>query len=203
MLARSGMTAVDVIVCVVLVTLTVLVILLLLPRGREHARMASCQRNLAHIGFALAHYDLLEHALPTVSGLAKPDPPGPDRPKSPLLLLLESLVQPNLLGITDATVRPRRDPGEVPGEMPVPGFTCASDPNATAGHFAAPVSYRACTGDTPLGETGAFRVGRRSACKRSRIATASSFTAAFSERLVGDNLAKTRPRATTPCARAR
>ncbi len=125
LLARAGLTAVDVIVCVVLVTLTVLVILLLLPRGREHARMASCQRNLAHIGFALAHYDLIEHALPTVSGLARPDLQGPDRPKSPLLVLLETLVQPNLLGITDATSPLPPHPGDVPGEIPVPGFTCA------------------------------------------------------------------------------
>ncbi len=183
------MTAVDVIVCVVLITLTVLVILLLLPRGREHARMASCQRNLAHIGFALAQYDLLEHALPTVFELARPDPPGPFRPKGPLLVLLETLVQPNFLGITDAKSPLAPHAGEVPGEIPVPGFTCASDSSATAGHFAAPISYRACTGDTPLGETGAFRVGRKISLQEIQDRDGLSFTAAFSERLAGDNLA--------------
>jgi len=189
LIARAGFTAVDLIVCVVLVVLTVLVILLLLPRGREHARMASCQRNLAFIGFALAHHDQLEHALPTVSELARPDAPRARMPRSPLLTLLETLEQPNLLGVTDSNTPLTPHPGEVPGEMPVPGFTCASDPNATAGHFAAPISYRACTGDTPLGETGAFRVGRKISLQEIQDRDGLSFTAAFSERLVGDNLA--------------
>src|SRR5262249_30268311 len=78
--------------------------------------------------------------------------------------------------------------GEVPAEVPVLGFTCSSDPNATAIQFPAPVSYRACTGDLPGGENGAFRPGRAISLKEIESRDGLSFTAAFSERLVGDNL---------------
>ena len=73
--------------------------------------------------------------------------------------------------------------------MPVPGFVCSSDPNATSGQFPAPISYRACTGDAPAGENGAFRTGRVISLQEIEDRDGLSFTAAFSERLVGDNLA--------------
>jgi hypothetical protein len=187
--APAGITGVDVVVALALVLLAVLVILMLLPRGREHARMASCQNNLGHIGRALALYDQLEHKLPPVSQSATTDSPRTSEPKSALRTLLETLVQPNLLGIRDPTTPPSPRPGEVPGERPVLGFVCSSDPNATSGQFTAPISYRACTGDAPSGENGAFQPGRTISLKEIEDRDGLSFTAAFSERLVGDNLA--------------
>jgi hypothetical protein len=186
--ARAGITAADVIAVLAIFCLAVLVILLMLPRGREHARMASCQNNLAHIGRALALYDHLEHKLPSVSELAGPDSPQMNQPESPLLTLLETLVQPNLLGINDTETPPRPRPGEVPAERPVLGFVCSSDPNATSGQFPAPISYRACTGDAPSGENGAFHPGPVISMKKIQDRDGLSYTAAFSERLVGDNL---------------
>jgi hypothetical protein len=171
----------------VLFCLAVLIILMVVPRGREQARRAACQYNLAHIGFALAQYDHIEHALPMIVGIAGPDSPRQDGPKSALLTLLETLQQPNLLGIKDANTPPVPRPGEVPGEMPVRGFTCSSDPNATSGQFAAPISYRACTGDSPAGQNGAFRLGRPISMKEIQDRDGLSFTAAFSERVVGDH----------------
>ena len=70
---RRGVTAADVIVLVVLIILAVLLILMFLPRGREHARMAGCENNLAHIGFANEQYDFLEKRLPAVEGVAAPE----------------------------------------------------------------------------------------------------------------------------------
>jgi Protein of unknown function (DUF1559) len=186
--ARSGITATDVIVLLALFGLAVLVILMVLPRGREHARMASCQNNLAHVGRSLALYDHLEHKLPTVSEPARPDMASTSQAKSPLRSLLEALVQPNLLGINDDKTPPPPRPGEVPGEKPVLGFVCSSDPNATSGQFRAPISYRACTGDAPAGENGAFQPGRVISLQEIQDRDGLSFTAAFSERLVGDNL---------------
>ena len=187
--ARAGISGADVLVVLIIVFLTTLVILMLLSRGREHARMASCQNNLAHVGRALALYDHLEHKLPTVPHLATLDTPATSLPKSPLRAMLEALVQPNLLGITDDKTPPPPRPGEVPGERPVPGFVCSSDPNATSGQFPAPNSYRACTGDGRLGENGAFQPGRAISLKEVEERDGLSYTAAFSERLVGDNLA--------------
>jgi hypothetical protein len=151
--------------------------------------MAACQNNLAHIGRALALYDQLEHKLPSVAALASPDSAPKSEPKSVLRTLLETLVQPNLLGITDDKTPPPPRPGEVPGEMAVLGFVCSSDPNATSGQFTAPISYRACTGDAPSGDNGAFRPGLAISLKEIEDKDGLSFTAAFSERLVGDNLA--------------
>ena len=188
---RCGATAVDLIVVVVLVILAVLVILMLLPRGREHARMAGCQRNLAHVGFALALYDQIERKLPAAPGLAglEDSPPGPDaRPKSPLRTLLETLEVPDLLGVTDPKKRPEPRSGQVPGELPVPGFTCGSDRNATAVFFPAPISYRACTGDLPGGSNGAFAPGKTISLSDIQERDGTSYTAGFSERLLGDNL---------------
>ena|SRR5271165_6900298 len=187
-LARKGLTATDCIVLLVIVALVVLVLLMVLPRGREHARSAACQNNLAHIGFALAQYDDLMHELPKIAAVAGPDERREARPKSPLRMLLETLEQPSLLGLKDQKTPPERRPGEVPGEVPVAGFVCASDPNATSGLFTAPISYRACSGDMPGGENGAFATGRTMTLRNIQEQDGLSYTAAFSERLVGDNV---------------
>jgi prepilin-type processing-associated H-X9-DG protein len=183
-----GVSRSDFIVMVVLIVLTVLIILMVLPRGREQARMASCQRNLAQIGKSLALYDQLEHQLPATGEIAGPDAPPEARPKSPLRSILETLQQPDLLGLKDATTLPQPRPGEVPGETPVPGFVCASDPNATAGRVRAPISYRAATGDTTAGDNGAFAPGHVLKLPEIQEGDGLGYTAAFSERLVGDNI---------------
>ena len=185
---RPGLAATDVIVLLALLGLAVLVILMLLPRGRETARMASCQNNLSHVGRSLALYDHLEHKLPSVPELEAIGQARTSQPMSPLRTLLEALVQPNLLGVDDGKVPPPSRPGEVPGEKPVLGFVCSSDPNATSGQFRAPISYRACTGDAPSGENGAFLPGGVIGMQAIQDRDGLSFTAAFSERLVGDNL---------------
>ncbi len=186
---RRGLGAAEVVVLLVLFVLTVLVILMLLPRGREQARMTGCQNNLAHIGYALAIYDELQHQLPGTPGIAGLDTPRDAGPPSPLRTLLEMFKQPDLLGIVDPKTRPEPRPGEVPGEMPVRGFVCASDPNATSGLLTAPISYRACTGDEPTGENGAFAAGRPISLREIQERDGLSYTAAFSERLVGNNVA--------------
>ena len=103
--------------------------------------------------------------------------------------MIDTLHQPDFLGLVDAKSRPEPRPGELPGEMPVRGFMCASDPNATSGVFAALSSYRACTGDVLLGENGAFAPGRKISLKEIQELDGTSYAAAFSERLVGDNRA--------------
>ena len=187
---RRGVTAADVIVLLVLVILVVLMILMFLPRGREHARMAGCESNLAHIGFAIGQYDLLEKGLPAVQGMAAPDAAREARPKSVVRLILETLEQPDFLVFKDAKTRPEAHLGEVPGEIAVRGFVCASDPNATAGIFSAPISYRACTGDNSAGDNGAFAASRMMSLKEIQDRDGTAYTAVFSERLVGNNQSK-------------
>jgi hypothetical protein len=171
----------------IIVALAVLVLLLTLPKGREQARLLGCQKNLSQIGVALALYDQMHQRLPSVAMLPGVDGPAPAGFPGPLRTLLETLQLPDLTALDDRQSPPDPRPGQVPHETRVPGFVCASDPSAIAGVFTAPISYRAATGDTPEGDNGAFAIGRVIRLQNIEDTDGLSFTAAFSERLVGDN----------------
>ena len=182
---RRGISAAEVLVILVVVVVVVLVLLLALPRQREVARLAACRRNLMQIGVALELYERSEGRLPTVPTLTA----DPASSGGPLKSLLDALVQPDLTGLTDVSRPPKPQPGRVPGERPVPGFVCPSDLTAfSEGRLPAPVSYRATAGDSPLGGTGAFAPGRSIRLAEIEDGDGRSFTAAFSERLLGRNV---------------
>jgi hypothetical protein len=109
-------------------------------------------------------------------------------PAGPLKILLETLGLADFTALAPGAPLPGAS-RPVPGEIPVPGFVCASDPNATAGVFRAPISYRATTGDDLTGKNGAFAPGRKTSIAKIEEGDGAGFTAAFSERFVGDNLA--------------
>lgn len=186
---RHGLSLIEFLVIFAIISLVLLVLLMVATRGREEARLVSCRMNLGRIGLALALYDQNYRSLPAVAELAPVEASGRNeaRPISPLRTLLETFQYPDLTELRDPKTVPPARPGQVPGEMPVPGFVCGSDPNATGGLFAAPISYRAVTGDSPSGDNGAFAPGRRSSLLGVEAADGLSFTAGFSERLVGDN----------------
>jgi type II secretory pathway pseudopilin PulG len=182
-----GLTAIDVLVVLLLIGILALVLLMTVPRGREQARLAACRKNLSQIGLALALYDQLERSLPVIEPPGTVDPPGVSAPPGPLKILLETLDLSDFLTLAPGAPVPGAS-GPVPGEIPVPGFVCASDPNATAGVFRAPISYRATTGDDFAGTNGVFAPGRRTSIAKIEEGDGAGFTAAFSERFVGDNL---------------
>jgi hypothetical protein len=182
---RHGLTRGDVVVVLVLVAVTVLLLMMGLSRGREGARLAGCTRNLTQIGFGLSLHDQVHGHLPEIPTPIPPSEKPGVGPPGPLKVLLESLDLPDLTELRDPQTRPKGRPGHVPGEVPVPGFICASDPNAHSGRLQAPVSYRATTGDTPRGDNGAFAPGRSWSLAAIEARDGLSYTAAFSERLVG------------------
>ncbi len=186
---RRGLTAIEFLVIFAIISIVLLFLLMALSRGREEARLLGCRNNLFHIGVALATYDQSYHCLPFIGEPAPAEPFGLDGPRSPgpLRVLLESLQLPDMTELTDPEKTPPARPGQVPGDMPVPGFVCGSDPNATGASFAAPISYRAVTGDTPAGDNGAFAPGRKHSLAEIEAADGLGFTAGFAERLVGDN----------------
>jgi prepilin-type processing-associated H-X9-DG protein len=185
--SSPGFTATEVIVIVVIVALGFLFLLMMVPRGREQARLAACRKNLSQIGFALALYDGTQQHLPMMMAIASTLERSPAKSPSPLLTLLEALQLPDFTELEDSKSPPAAGGGPVPGEIPVPGFVCPSDPNATAGNFPAPISYRATTGDSSSGDNGAFAPGRVTRLKDVEAGDGLAYTAAFAERLVGDN----------------
>jgi len=132
-------------------------------------------------------YDQTQHQLPTIDRPEPIDDSERDGSPGPLKILLQTLRQADFLGLAP-NATPPHPTGPVPGEVLVPGFICSSDPNATAGLFQAPISYRGNTGGDHLGRSGVFAPGRRISLAEIEQEDGLSYTAAFSERLVGDSL---------------
>jgi prepilin-type processing-associated H-X9-DG protein len=179
--ASRGLSLPEVVVVLAILMLLAMAVMIALPRMRENARMVGCQRSLMQIGMALALYNKSEKALPTVPPLKDVGPAA----QGPLRALLETLALPDFHGLGDATRPPERRKSDVPGERPVPGFTCGSDPEASAGRFPAPTSYRACAGNDVAGTNGGFAPGQKRSLAEIEAGDGRSYTAAFSERLLG------------------
>lgn len=189
---RAGYTLIDALVATVVVTVVGLFAIMAMTRGRESARSTTCQRNLAQIGVGLALYHDAQRALPMIGDPTPIDSPpaaGETNP-GPLRTLLETLGVPSLLGVHPEGLNLARLKGPLIEGVAVPGFLCPSDPHAIGGIFASPVSYRATTGDDPEGLTGGFAFGRRRTLQEIEEADGVSYTAAFSERLVGNGRAE-------------
>jgi type II secretory pathway pseudopilin PulG len=184
-----GLSLIEFVVIIAIIVVVAVVLLMVATRNREEARLVACRMNLGQIGRALAMYDQNYGSLPSVTPLASLDSSGSNASGgiSPLRTLLETFQLPDLTELGDPRAVATARPGPVPGEMPVRGFVCPSDPNATGGLFAAPISYRAVTGDGPSGSNGAFAPGQTIGLSAVEVADGQGYTAGFSERLVGDN----------------
>jgi type II secretory pathway pseudopilin PulG len=184
-----GFTLTEAIVVLVVIVLAFVILLMMVPQGREQARLVACRKNLGQIGVALELFDQYQRQLPSVASYLALEGPGATRSPGPLRIVLETFQLPDLTELTDTRAAPKPRPGQVPFETPVPGFVCSSDPNATAGQLPAPISYRATTGDSAAGGNGAFAAGRVWRLNDIAAADGLGFTAGFAERLVGDNQA--------------
>lgn len=173
---RPGLSAVEVIVGLVLVLVVTACLLIAVPRARERSRAAGCQANLMQIGMAMGLYHQSAGHWPAASL------DGP----SPVVAMLETLGQPDFAAFRDPKVAPPRRASGPVAERVIPGLLCPTDRHALGSPFAAPVSYRANTGDTTDGRDGPFALGRAATLAEVEAGDGASYTAAFSERLVGD-----------------
>ncbi len=176
---RRGLGVVEVIVIFAIMGFVAILFLMSLPRGRESARMATCQRNLMQIGHGLALYHQLQRHYPTVPAL------GGREGDSPLKAMLDSFAVPDLLELHDPSNPPKASQAP-PSGIRVPGLACPSDPNAMTGPSSAVVSYRANAGDDRAGLDGPFAPGRTTTSAEVEAADGQGYTAAVAERLVGD-----------------
>jgi hypothetical protein len=168
--------AIEVVVVSAIVIFLILLVMMRLPRSRETARSASCRSNLMRIGVALAQYHADVGSLPRLSL------DGP----SPLRSSLEQLAIPDFRDLSEPSKRLDRVPGLVLSETRVEGFVCPTDTVARVTKFAAPVNYRASTGSTADGLGGAFELGATTKLGVVEEKDGISYTAAYSERLIGD-----------------
>jgi type II secretory pathway pseudopilin PulG len=176
---RYGRGPVEVMVVAGIGAFALMIVLVALPKGRESARMATCQKNLMQIGVGLQMYQQAQGHYPTV-----PNRNGTTG-DSPILALFNAFVVPDLLEMKDPSnaPKPSRTP---PRGTRVPGLTCPSDSNAFGGPTFPYISYRANTGDSSAGVGGPFQPGRTFTSGEIERADGLSFTAAYAERLVGD-----------------
>ncbi len=179
---RRGVTLVEVLVVVFIVFVALMGFLFSLPRMRERARMAGCQRNLGQVGIALALYDRAEGSLPTVPKLGS----GPYANPGTLKALIDSLAVPDLSELSDPAPSLERRKSVSSGERRIPGFLCPSEVStAEVAGFPAPVSYRSTGGDAPSGTNGGFAPGRKLRLAEVEEGDGLGYTAAFSERRLG------------------
>ena len=132
-----------------------------------------------HIGMALSLYHEAAGRWPAVEIGGR----------GPIAAMLDTLGQPDFTAIRDPKAPPAPRASGPVAERRIAGVLCPTDRNALAAPFPAPVSYRANTGDTTIGRGGPFAIGRPTSLAEVETADGASFTAAFSERLVGDGRA--------------
>ena len=173
------MGAIEVIVLVAIAGFLVFCVLIVLPRGRETARLTGCQKNLTQIGLGVLLYEQAHRRYPATR-LESAGSAG----VSPIQAMLEALTLPDFLDLRDASQAPKASASPQPG-MRVPGLVCPSDAHAGAGVFATALSYRANAGDEFEGTTGPFGPGQIVSSVLVEAADGQSFTAGFAERLVG------------------
>ncbi|QDV36687.1 DUF1559 family PulG-like putative transporter [Tautonia plasticadhaerens] len=171
----------EVLVVVAVLGIVALLLMLGLTRSREVARSASCARNLRQIGIALGLYEQATGRLPAVPPLGQAEGPA----RGPLASMLDQFGVPDLGGLDPQAAPPSNDSGERSVEAYLPGFVCPSDPIATSRAFPAPVNYRANTGTRTDGRLGPFAPGASASIAEVEAGHGASYTAAFSERLVG------------------
>jgi prepilin-type processing-associated H-X9-DG protein len=182
---RPGLTPADVLVALAVAAVVILFVLMALPRTRETARLASCRRNLAQIGQAVLAYQGTAGSLPFVGVPSAADRPIEEAPPSPQQAMLDALGVADFLGVDVLKKEAPRSGGAAPAGGMVAGFLCPSDA-AGFGRFPAPISYRANVGSDAAGTDGPFAPGRSIDVHEVERRDGVAFTAAFSERLLGD-----------------
>ncbi len=176
---RGGFSVVELIVILAIAAFMVCCILIVLPRGRETARMSGCQQNMMQIGFAVLLYEQSNRRYPA-SALGSQGPTG----KSPIQTMLDALLIPDFLDLHDSAQQPTPTRSAV-ARSRVPGLVCPSDPAFGSEMISGAISYRANAGDETSGTNGPFAPGSAVSLKGVEAADGASFTAGYAERLIG------------------
>lgn len=165
--------------CAILVFGTLL-LLSRLPRAREESRAVSCISNLAQIGQAMLLYGQNHNdTLPVVNIWSGIDAnPG----TSPLFAFRQDLQIGDFLNV-NSQIKSSDKSKFNPEPQRIAGLRCPSDRSIM---LPLSTNYRANTGVNARGESGTFSIGSRQNLNEIEKLDGLAFTAAFSERLLGD-----------------
>jgi len=199
---KPGFTLVEILVVIAIIGILIASLLPAVQMAREAARRTSCLNNLKQIGTALATYQTTYRVYPFGVGLG---PAGPvDAYVSPLTRrfslhsqLLPYIEQENVFEQIDFSVTPFPDmsgsyvvtgsgPNEEAAQVTIPIFLCPSDSNRLNSPWG-PNNYRSCNGSSWSGRAGNGMFGQATAIRPADVQDGLSNTAAFSERILGDD----------------
>jgi prepilin-type N-terminal cleavage/methylation domain-containing protein/prepilin-type processing-associated H-X9-DG protein len=202
----SGFTLVELLVVIAIVGVLVAILIPAVQAAREAANRTECTNNLRQIGLALHAYQSSHRVYPfgvgsdgdkDVSSITSEH----SRRYSAHSQLLPFLEQGNLFDQIDFHRQPfypdtTSDPREIASighnakaaATPVATFVCPSDYSRLDRPWGSN-SYRSCNGSSWDGRRGNGMFGQNTAVKPSAIPDGLSNTAAFSERVTGDDAA--------------
>ncbi|MFM7316462.1 MAG: DUF1559 domain-containing protein [Isosphaeraceae bacterium] len=181
---RKAITLPEIILSGVILFFILLLLISRLPRAREDSRSVSCISNLGQIGQAMLIYKQnQDSSLPMVSHWS-----GIDAKigSSPFSAIRQDLKIGDFIDVR-AQIESKKKDVFNPEPLRVAGLRCPSDRSESA---STATNYRANTGVNARGESGPFSIGQVNRLNKIETADGLSFTAAFSERLIGDGTQK-------------
>ncbi|HUY92427.1 MAG TPA: DUF1559 domain-containing protein [Pirellulales bacterium] len=202
---NRGVTLVELIVTVAVIGILIAVSLPAVQRARESGRLVQCRNNLRQIGVALSSYQAAHQVYPFGVG-ADDDKPGsptytssssrrysihsqllPFLELSPVYERIDFRIQPFFPDTTgDPAVVTGNGPNERAAVTHIPAFICPSDVNRLHRPWGTN-NYRSCNGSSWQGRTADGMFGQAVAFRPADVLDGLSNTAAFSERIRGDD----------------
>lgn len=184
---RNALTLPELIIVFTILVFVLLILLSRMPRAREEARAVNCLSNLNQIGQAFTLYaQANDGLLPAINSWSdERSEPG----TSAFYAMRVGLSLGDFADVATQLKSTQKSDFKISPDR-VGGLRCPSDRTLL------PISatnYRANSGGDSLGKDGPFAIGKSVTMQQIEAADGLSFTAAFSERLIGDGSKEMKP----------